>query len=250
MVESIVLLHGFAGSHRAFDRIVGMLAPKRYLPLALDLPGHGRSRATRPVAFADCVEFVLDNSPEHFTLCGYSMGGRIALQLALDAPQRVRRLVLVSSTAGIEEPSGRRARVAADARLAARLEQDSYEQFIDDWRSQLLFAGDPPEVDSQARAEYRHNDPSALAEVLRGAGTGTMPSLWHRLQEVAMPVSVLVGTRDRKFQEIGRRMAQALPSGELITLDGGHNLLLENPEGVAEALMKDQRPPSDAVCRR
>src|SRR5580704_9624675 len=99
MPDSVVLLHGFGGTHRAWKAVVAALDRERYRPLTLDLPGHGEAAdAERPITFAGCVAYVLARSPERFALCGYSMGGRIALHVALAAPARVSRLVLVSST--------------------------------------------------------------------------------------------------------------------------------------------------------
>ncbi len=117
MGESIVLLHGFGGTHRAWDAVQERLRAERYMPLAIDLPGHGlNADSRRPITFAGCVEHVLGRAPERFALCGYSMGGRVALHVALTAPARVELLVLVATTAGIEDPAERARRRAADAR--------------------------------------------------------------------------------------------------------------------------------------
>jgi 2-succinyl-6-hydroxy-2,4-cyclohexadiene-1-carboxylate synthase len=236
--ESVVLLHGFSGTHRAWDGVVGRLHPERYLPLALDLPGHGEAaNAERPITFAGCVATVLEAAPERFTLCGYSMGGRVALHVALAAPERVSRLVLVSSTAGIEDEAERAARRLADHRLADELERGGragFDSFIERWRTQPLFAGDPPEVGAMAREEMRRNDPDALACVLRGIGTGKMAPLWNRLAELQMPAMVLAGERDAKFQTLGRQMVELLADAELVVVPGGHCLPLENPAAIAE----------------
>jgi len=243
MGESLVLLHGFSGTHRAWDGVTALLSAERYLPLALDLPGHGEAaEAPRPITFAGCVEHVLTLSPERFTLCGYSMGGRIALQVALTAPERIVRLVLVSSTAGIEDPAERTQRRAADQRLADELQNIPFEDFIERWRTQPLFAGEPPEVGRLAREDQRRNRGDALAAALCGIGSGEMEPLWDRLPELEMPVTVLVGDRDTKFQALGRRMVELLPSAELEVVRGGHGLPLENPVAVARAL--EQRTPN------
>lgn len=237
MPESVVLLHGFSGTRRAWDSVIAALAQERYRPLALDLPGHGEaSAAEAPITFAGCVTAVLAAAPERFTLCGYSMGGRVALQVALAAPERVRRLVLVSSTAGIEDPQERAERRQADRTLARELEQMPLEEFIERWRTQALFASDPPAVARLARADQRRNRSDALAAVLRGIGTGEMEPLWDRLGELRMPVTVVAGERDTKFLALGRRMVELLPNAELVLLPGGHRLPLENPQGVAGAL--------------
>jgi 2-succinyl-6-hydroxy-2,4-cyclohexadiene-1-carboxylate synthase len=237
----IVLLHGFSGTHRAWDGVVAGLHPERYLPLALDLPGHGAAAGARGVGgeaitFAGCVEHVLARAPERFALCGYSLGGRVALHIALAAPERVTRLVLVSTTAGIEDASERARRRLADHRLADELERIPFEDFIERWRTQPLFADEPLAVGALAREDQRRNRPDALAAVLRGIGTGEMDPLWDRLSELAMPVVVLAGDRDAKFQALGRRMVELLPDAELVIAPGGHGLPLENPAAVARSI--------------
>jgi 2-succinyl-6-hydroxy-2,4-cyclohexadiene-1-carboxylate synthase len=235
--ESVVLLHGFSGTRRAWDGVSSQLERERYSALALDLPGHGEAAGgERPITFSRCVADVLAAAPARFALCGYSLGGRVALHVALEAPQRVRRLVLISTTAGIDDGAERAARRASDERLAAELERMPIEDFIARWRSQPLFAGEPPEVARLAGEDHRRNRPAALADALRGIGTGEMTPLWARLGEIGMPVLVLVGERDAKFTALGERMVQGLPDAELIVVPGGHNLPLENPAAVAEAL--------------
>ena len=78
----------------------------------------------RPVTFDACVDHVLGNGPERFALCGYSFGGRIALQTRRSPPPRTgsHGSALVSTTAGIEDP-GERARRRADRALAEQLEE-------------------------------------------------------------------------------------------------------------------------------
>jgi 2-succinyl-6-hydroxy-2,4-cyclohexadiene-1-carboxylate synthase len=237
--ETLVLLHGFGGTHRAWDGVIGRLPPERYRPLALDLPGHGEhADAERPVSFARCVEHVLVRAPERFALCGYSLGGRVALHVALAAPERVSRLVLVSTTAGIEDETARAERRAADRHLADELERGPLESFVEEWCAQAIFAKDPPPVDALAREDYRRNRPDAIAAVLRGIGTGEMTPLWNRLRELRMPTTILAGDRDAKFQALGLRLADLMPQAVMKTVPGGHRLPLENPAAVAERVSR------------
>ncbi len=248
MPESAVLLHGFSGTGRAWDGVRALLDPARLRALAPDLPGHGAAaRGAGPITFPGCVEAVLAAAPERFVLCGYSLGGRVALHVALAAPERVRRLVLVSTSAGIEDPDERNARRLADERLAEELERLPFEDFIERWRTQPLFAGEPAQVGELARADQQRNRPHALAAVLRGVGTGQMRPLWDRLGELAMPATVLVGDRDQKFLALGRRMAALLADGTLQVVAGGHGLVLENPGAVARAL--EGLDPETGTCR-
>jgi 2-succinyl-6-hydroxy-2,4-cyclohexadiene-1-carboxylate synthase len=236
--EDIVLLHGFGGTRRAWDGVLAHLPVERYRPLALDLPGHGEEvDASRPITFDGCVESVLARSPERFVLAGYSLGGRIVLHVALDAPERVERFVLIGATAGIEDEQERSRRRDSDHALASDLERGSFERFIERWRAQPLFEGEPAEVSALARADQRRNRPDALAAVLRGIGTGEMKPLWGRLGELQMPVTVVVGDRDVKFQRAGRRMVELIPRAELRVVPGAHHLPLENPVAIAQAIV-------------
>jgi len=241
--ESIVLLHGFSATSRSWDGVAAHLPRESYRPLALDLPGHGEAAdCERPITFARCVAHVVARAPEQFVLCGYSLGGRVALHVALSAPQRVRRLVLVSSTAGIEDSRERALRRESDRRLADELQRAPLESFIARWNAQPLFAGDPAEVAALAAEDERRNRPDALAAALRGIGTGEMNPLWGRLAELPMPVTVIAGARDHKFTELGRRITEALPAATLVVLPGGHRLPLENPRALAEALISRRDP--------
>ena len=236
MRETLVLLHGFAGTRHTWDPLAARMGPKGYLPLAIDLPGHGEAAGVEsPVTFAGCVEHVLERSPERFALAGYSLGGRIALQVALAAPERVSRLVLVSTTAGIEDPAERAERRDSDGRLADELERLPYEAFIERWRAQPLFADDPPDVVALAEADHRRNRPHALAAALRGLGTGEMEPMWDRLGALEMPALVLVGRRDEKFRALGARLTGLLADARLCTVPGGHVLPLESPGALARA---------------
>ena len=109
------------------------------------------------------------------------------------------------------------ARVAGSPteQLADELESVPYEQFIERWRTQPLFADEPPEVNALAREDQRRNRPEALAAVLRGVGTGEMAPLWGRLGELAMPVTLVVGERDAKFLALGQRALPMLREGSL-----------------------------------
>jgi 2-succinyl-6-hydroxy-2,4-cyclohexadiene-1-carboxylate synthase len=237
MPTTVVLLHGFAGTRRAWDPVLERLDRERYTALAPDLRGHGDARDARPVSFAACVADVLAAAPARFVLCGYSMGGRIAQHVALAAPERVERLVLVATTAGIEDEAARAARRADDERLAAFAQGASIEAFADRWAAQPLFAGTPPEAARIWREDILRNDAGALAAVLRGIGTGAMEPLWERLRTLAVPATVLAGAEDPKFVALGRRLAATLPDAELVVVPGaGHGLPREAPQAVVAAL--------------
>ena len=235
--EPLLLLHGFTQTGRGWDEVVRHLAGEPYRPLAPDLRGHGAAGSRRPIDMASCVRDVAGLVAGPFALAGYSMGGRIALHVALAHPERVSRLVLVSATAGIEDDGERSARRARDEELAAWMERRGMAEVADRWGAQPLFAGQTAEVAAAARTDRLCNDPAHLAAALRGVGTGVMTPLWDRLGELRMPVAVLAGERDAKFAALGRRLAQALPRATLTIVAGaGHAVALEAPAAVAAAI--------------
>ena len=78
-----------------------------------------------------------------------------------------------------------------------------------------MLAGLPPDVAAAVHADRLRSTPAGLARALRGLGTGALPSLWDRLAELRMPVTLVVGERDEKFQAIAARMAAALPEARV-----------------------------------
>jgi 2-succinyl-6-hydroxy-2,4-cyclohexadiene-1-carboxylate synthase len=237
MPEPLLLLHGFTQTGRGWDEVVRHLAVDRYRPLAPDLRGHGAAAARRPIDFDSCVADVARLGGERFALAGYSMGGRLALHVALAHPERVTRLVLVSTTAGVEDPDERARRRAADERLAAWMEGRLMTEVADRWGAQPLFAHQSPQVAAAARADRLSNDPEHLAAALRGIGTGVMAPLWERLGELEMEAVVLAGALDEKFVALAHRLVAGLPRAALTIVPGaGHGLALEAPAAVAAAI--------------
>jgi len=234
--ETIVLLHGFTQTGRSWDPTIAALG-ERYRALAPDIRGHGAAAGARPADFAAVHADVLARAPARFALAGYSMGGRIALSLALAAPARICRLTLIGASPGLADPAERRARRAADDALAERIEQQGIEPFARAWAALPLFADQPPAVAQAAHAMRLAQSPAGLAAALRGLGSGVMEPLWERLPELTVPVTLIAGERDAKFRAIAERMAQALPDATLhVVPAAGHAVQLERPDAVAALL--------------
>jgi 2-succinyl-6-hydroxy-2,4-cyclohexadiene-1-carboxylate synthase len=239
MEPTLVCLHGFTHTGASWEPVVRSLH-RRYRVLAPDIRGHGSAWPRHPVnldaVLADLTALV--SGP--FALCGYSMGGRLALHAALALGERITRLVLIGASPGVDDPTEREARRAADRALAARIESSAIEQFAGEWARTPVLAGLPEPVAAAAHADRLRNAPAGLAEALRGLGTGALPPLWARLGELAISVSLVVGERDLKFTDIARRMADALPRAELVVVPGaGHAVHLEAPGEVAAIIAGD-----------
>src|SRR3954454_730310 len=93
----LVLLHGFTQTGRSWAPVIELVAP-RYRCFAPDLPGHGDASERRPVSFDAVAAYLGALRLLPFTLCGYSMGGRLALDAALRMPSRISRLVLIGAS--------------------------------------------------------------------------------------------------------------------------------------------------------
>ena len=166
---------------------------------------------------------------------GYSMGGRLCLQLALDRPELVAGLVLVSASPGIADPTERSARRSSDEQLALDIERDGVDAFLERWLAQPLFASLPS--DAAGVDDRRHNTVARLAHQLRGLGQGAQASLWPRLHELHLRAQLVVGGLDTKYTRLAVQMASEMQQARVSTVAGvGHAVHLEQPDAVAHLL--------------
>jgi 2-succinyl-6-hydroxy-2,4-cyclohexadiene-1-carboxylate synthase len=238
---TVLLLHGFTQTGASWRGVIDALG-ERYTALAPDLRGHGSAAARRPVTADACVADAVADAPGRFALAGYSMGGRVALRVALAQRERVERLVLVGTTPGIADDLERAARREADDALAAELEGGlDIDAFARRWAKQPIFKGQPPDVAAAAHEDRLHNAPAGLAAALRGLGQGSAAPLWTRLGELRMPVTVIAGERDGTYAKLAERMVARLPRGRALIVPGaGHAVHLEAPGIVAAELAGGQ----------
>lgn len=229
-----VLLHGFTQTLRAWGPFADRLAERRGV-LGVDLPGHGGSAGVE-VDLTGTAELLAASIPPGIVV-GYSMGGRVALHLALRHPEVVTGLVLLSTTAGIDDADERAARRADDERLATRIGTIGVDAFLVEWLAQPLFDGlDPDRAGLDAR---RANTAVGLASSLRLSGTGTQSPLWDELWRIACPTLVVVGARDARFRSLGERLCRSIGERAALAVidDAGHNTSLERPRETATAIV-------------
>ena len=239
----LVLLHGFTGTGEFWLPVVNRLPRRRCI--FPDLPGHGGTDAPGPAAgwrldrAADEVVQLLDRlGVERCALAGYSMGGRLALSLALRHPDRVAALVLIGASPGIEDEGERAARAKADAALADSIEHGGIEAFSDAWEANPLFATQAAlgeALRASMRAQRLAQDPARLAAALRAFGTGEQPPLHASLARLAMPVLAMAGELDPKFSAIAAAMAARIPGAAVRIVPGaGHAVPLERAAECAQ----------------
>lgn len=236
---ALVLLHGFTGSGRSLAGVASAFA-QEFETLVPDLPGHGRSVGEAGAVgrdFDGCVDDLIatlesaGHARAHWL--GYSMGARLALACAVRHPERVASLVLVAARAGIEDPVEREARRRADEALAARLEAQGIEAFVDEWMAQPLFETQrrlgPGFLAAEGRARL-DNDARELAASLRALGPGAQPPLFDSLPGLQVPALLVAGALDRRFVALAHDLARRLPQAEVCEIaDAGHAVHLEQP---------------------
>ena len=230
-LPEVLFLHGFMGSSADWRGVAAAIEDRAFC-LALDLPGHGASLGLAPEAYtmegtARAVVRTLDElGARRPVVVGYSMGGRLALYLALRYPDRCAGLFLESATPGLEDARERQARRQADEEKAKRLWSGDFETFLKDWYRRPLFAPLARDVGLLQRTieARKRNDPRELARSLRGVGAGSQPSLWEELEGLAVPTLAVAGELDGKYAGISARMASITPKVEPVVIPGvGHN---------------------------
>jgi 2-succinyl-6-hydroxy-2,4-cyclohexadiene-1-carboxylate synthase len=177
---AVLFMHGFMGSSADWQDVMAQIGDRGFC-IALDLPGHGASLKLTPETYtiegaARAAIHALDElGVERPVVAGYSMGGRLALYLALRYPERCAGLFLESASPGLESGEERSVRRTADEEKAKRLESGDFETFLRDWYRQPLFASLAKDEVLLRRtiAARRHNDPVELARSLRGMGKGS-----------------------------------------------------------------------------
>lgn len=245
--QALLLLHGFTGSLHIWDRFIPELS-QHFTTIAVDLLGHGKTDAPLdPNRYAieraatDIIELLDTLGIEKAHLLGYSMGGRLALLLAVRYPERFYSLILESSSPGIQNEEERLKRVQSDEELADFIEEKGIEAFIDYWEDIPLFQTQK-RVRLEERKKLRHlrlqNRAHGLANSLRGMGTGRQPPLWEELSFITMPVFLIVGSFDTKYVQIAKQIAERVKHAKLnIVNDAGHTVHFEQSETFLELIL-------------
>lgn len=236
---AVLVLHGFTGDAESMASVSQGLRA-RFRVFRLELVGHGKSespRSSSAFSMEACAAQVHEASRalglDRPHLLGYSMGGRTALAAAISEPEAFSSLVLIGATAGIADPVLRERRIASDEALAERIEREGVENFVDDWMALPLFASQKRLGETalaRARTQRLRNSTHSLAESLRGMGAGAQPPLHDRLASLSIPVLLVVGDEDEKFQKIALALDAQLPNAEVTRIQrAGHAAHLEAP---------------------
>jgi pimeloyl-ACP methyl ester carboxylesterase/putative sterol carrier protein len=246
----ILMLHGLGGTKVSLAPLFSRLAPTHRL-IVPDLPGHGETEKPKtdytPRWYARVARKLMDAvEVERAVVLGNSLGGRVALEMAVRAPSRVRGLVLLAPAV----PGFRIQPVLGFMRVipteVGRIPFPLRERWMQVAVRRLF--GDPsvlPDEGYQAAADefirvYR--DPAARMAFfgsLRHLVTEAPKPFWAQMRKVRVPALLVWGTADRLVPvRLAPRLAEAMPRSELMVLDGaGHVPQFEATEAVLERMV-------------
>ncbi len=234
---AITLIHGVGSYLESWDGVVERLGPD-YQYLRYDLRGHGGSqKVPGPYALSDFVADLRDLM-DHLqigstVLAGFSLGGLIAQAFSLAHPERVEKLILISTVAGRtpaeRERVARRARTLAEKGAGAHLTEAVERWFTD------AFIAEHPEVLEARRQRSLQNDPACYAAAYRVLASS---DLADRLAEIRVPTLVMTGENDiGSTPRMARLIAERVAKGQLHILPRlKHSILLEAPDQVANEI--------------
>ena len=237
----LLYLHGFTGGaweaemlSRLWDREVD----------SISLPGHdflaSPGDCSMPAACQFVSEFVGSANEGEVDLVGYSMGGRVALSLAVEKPKWLRKLVLISARPGWDTLEDRLVRTEKDERLAARIEERGVLAFAEEWENSPIIASQrsiAPAIRQRMQHTRRAHAAVGLAASLREMGSGAMPSLWHRLKDISVETIWITGQLDSTYGKLAREAAARNPLFlHQEVPHAGHCTHLEKPVAFREIL--------------
>lgn len=237
---TVILLHGFISDHTTFHLIIDNIYKQNINVITIDLPGHGKDHSTHDVTWdmayisKEIVEIIDYYKLSNVYLHGYSMGGRVALSVAVEYPNKLNGLILESASPGISNLNEKLNRIELDNIRAEKIKSIGIEAFVDEWSKMPLFDSQLSlsDVEKNRIKQMRlSQSPEGLAKSLTDYGTGNQPSNWKALHQLNIPTCILVGEYDEKFINIGQKMKQYINNSEFhIVNRAGHTIHVEQPE--------------------
>ncbi|MEZ5817597.1 MAG: alpha/beta fold hydrolase [Hyphomicrobiaceae bacterium] len=235
----MLMVHGFLSS-RSQWRINLPALKKVTHPVLLELLGHGRSpapEAAEPYAVASYIaafeRIRTEIGAERWVVCGQSFGAGLAIQYAIEHPERVMGLVFTNSISALSEKDDpERAKVQAErmqqvqhggkgALEALRIHPRHAKRF-------------PDEIKAEMVADAERIAPEGIIRSM--ALTSPDLSIAHRLGEVRVPSLLVNGTWEKRFQPMRTKVAAEMPGVKIVDLEGGHSINIEAADGFDQAV--------------
>lgn len=241
-LPNMLLMHGFMGSSDAFQPLVEQIKPICN-PITIDLLGHGKTSAVSDPKRFDAASQVQDLMSilsrlqfSNLFLYGYSMGGRLAQNLAANSRSTFKGLILESTHCGIHSDESRKKRRTVDEQRAKNI-LDDFKSFTKYWASVPLF--ESPE--RAGKVDYlsiiQSQSPDSMAASLRGFGAGKAPYLCNDITQIDLPIGLIAGESDEKYVDKMREMHHLFADSTLSVIAGaGHRVHSDQPKQIVTFL--------------
>ena len=243
----LVLLHGYALNSLMWE-LQKPAFSKSHKVIRVDLRGFGLSSCAKDwsgTAMANDIKGLLSFlNLNNVTILGFSMSGPVAIRVALEMPDVIARLILVSSIL----PSSGRPKAKSEETLQQREINILKEQGIRGWAESIgLFDG--PFVDNMFRRNpqseslwqrmIERHDAHRILCMLNARLKTESPVDWRsRLPEIRQPTLVVAGAQDTRFLDASRHLARDIPNSRLEIISGARHMVnLEEPEKFNEVVM-------------
>jgi len=229
--EPLILIHGLGGDHREWLMQIPVFAQK-FRVIVLDLRGHGETDKTGEKyslpTFAKDVIGLLDKlgiDKAHF--CGVSMGGIVTLQIVLSYPQRVKKLILVNTTARLNEQSAKV--VSKWVELFRTKGFDAYfDQVIKDvFHPSFIEAN--PDLIKQIKEMSRNRDFQTVIKAAMGLQNFNFVD---QLEKISVPTLIIHGEDDEVIPvEEAKLLHQKITNSKLVIFSkSGHATIIEKAQ--------------------
>ena len=240
---TLVFLHGFLGNSSDWKDVIHYLKDDFHC-VTIDLPGHGRSVASAaPLTngFERChkhIKFTLDElNIQRYSMLGYSLGGRIALDYARSQNDaRLVNLILESSHIGLSNEEARTQRYQRDLSWAERFAIQPIDETLYQWYEQTIFDDLDCEQKDLLIDKRNHNYGAYLANMLLSTSLANQQNATDFLSTTELSITYLYGQKDNKFKGVSALM----PVRENIKIkcfNGlGHNTHQQDPISYANTI--------------
>lgn len=217
--QPVVFLHGFLGSHLDFLPMIQILK-ETFFCMAIDLPAHGKSPYKNDILAS--IERTIKPLKKPI-LVGYSLGGRIAMQLSQQMD--LTGMIAISSHTGLGSPQQKKRRLQEDLLWKKRLETLAAEEFLSLWYSQAVFSSlqKKQSLLSALLSQRTYTNGSELALVLLEMSLAKQALL----DSFNCPSYFIFGEDDDRYATLYNSLPKNIPRSGIS--NAGHTLLVEDP---------------------
>lgn len=240
----LLMLHGFMGSHKDWDEVTKLIEDEFFM-IQIDLPGHGKTNSSpysKQQDFLDELKVFVEKINDYSPLgLGYSMGGRMLLQLETETPGLFSKLVLESVHPGIENEEEKEKRLESDRHLFDGIDsQEDFKSFLNNWYSLPLFEGIKDHPNFEKLLESKANsDIAELKQALILLSTGHQKDCSSVFEKSKNPIHYLSGQNDQKYTQFAESFKRLNnPNLKVHIFENcSHNIHFQTPESISKALI-------------